>query len=105
MESLYPLLRNYTLARDITQITLLPALTLDWNTGILTIQQWVTDEALEIPPGTVLAAQLGKMTATDRQPSRRKFFYAPDALRALMGLAAQNKYRRYDSETVDFYFG
>ena len=29
MESLYPLLRNYTRARDITQIALMPALTLD----------------------------------------------------------------------------
>jgi hypothetical protein len=106
MESLYPLLRNYTRARDITQIALMPALTLDWNTGILTIQQWSADDALEIHPGTVLASQLGKMTAADRQPSRRKFFYAPDALRALMGLAAQNRYRQsYASETVDFYFG
>jgi hypothetical protein len=106
MESLYPLLRNYTRARDITQIALMPALTLDWNTGILTIQQWSADDALEIHPGTVLASQLGKMTAADRKTSRRKFFYAPDALRALMGLAAQNRYRQsYASETVDFYFG
>jgi hypothetical protein len=106
MESLYPLLRNYARARDITQIALMPALTLDWNTGILTIQQWSADDALEIHPGTVLASQLGKMTAADRQPSRRKFFYAPDALRALIGLAAQNRYRQsYASETVDFYFG
>ena len=106
IESLYPLLRNYTRARDITQIALMPALTLDWNTGILTIQQWSADGALEIHPGTVLASQLGKMTAADRQTSRRKFFYAPDALRALMGLAAQNRYRQnYASEIVDFYFG
>ena len=83
-----------------------PAVTLDWNTGILTIQQWSADDALEIHPGTVLASQLGKMTAADRQTSRRKFFYAPDALRALMGLAAQNRYRQsYEPETVDFYFG
>ncbi|MFC1882174.1 hypothetical protein ACFL2S_11840 [Thermodesulfobacteriota bacterium] len=106
IDSLYPLLRNYTRARDITQITLAPALTLNWNTGILTIQQWVSDEALEIAPGTVLAAQLGKMTVADRQASRRKVFYAPDALRALMGHASQNLYRRnYASETVDYYFG
>ena len=106
IESLYPLLRNYTRARDITQITLAPALTLNWNTGILTIQQWVSDEALEIAPGTTLAAQLGKMTVADRQALRRKVFYAPDALRALMGHAGQNPDRRnYASETVDFYYG
>jgi hypothetical protein len=106
MESMYSLLRNYTRTRDITQITLLPALTLDWNTGILTIQQWHADNALEIKPKTVLASQLGKMTVGDRKAARRKFFYAPDALRALMGLAAQNRYRRnYTSQTVDYYFG
>jgi hypothetical protein len=104
MESMCRLLENYTQARDITQITLLPALTMDWNTGILTIQQWVGDEALEIHSG-ILASQLGRMTLTDRQATRRKFFYAPDALRALMGLAAQNRYRRnYTSQTVDYYF-
>ncbi len=106
MESMYSLLRNYTRTRDITQITLMPALTLDWNTGILIIQQWSADKALEIKPKTALASQLGKMTIADRQAARRKFFYAPDALRALMGLAAQNRYRQsYASETVDFYFG
>ena len=106
MEGFYSLLRNFTRTHDITQITLVPALTLDWNVGILTLQQWSADKALEIHPGTVLASQLGKMTVADRQSARRKFFYAPDALRALMGLAAQDRYRRnYTSQTVDYYFG
>jgi len=106
MEGFYSLLRNFTRTHDITQITLVPALTLDWNVGILTIQQWYADDALEIKPKTVLASQLGKMTVADRQSARRKFFYAPDALRALMGLAAQNRHRRnFASQTVDYYFG
>jgi hypothetical protein len=106
IESMYPLLRNYLRARDIDQITLVQALTMDWNTGIMTIQQWVADNALDTQAGSILASQLGQMTKEDRHPSRRHIFYAVDALRALMGVASENRYwRNYVSEEISFYYG
>jgi hypothetical protein len=108
VEGLIQLFGNYARTRDITQIKLAPGLMLDWNTGILTIQQWAADDALDIPPGTVLSAQLGKMTKADRHVSRRNFFYGPDALRALMGRAAQNRSFRsgnYAASELPFYYG
>ena len=88
VESLRRLLANHMTQRDIVQIKLIPALTMNWGTGVSVIQQWVADEALEIRPGTILAAQLGRMTKADRQVSRRIVFYAPDALRVILGHAA-----------------
>lgn len=107
VESFRRLLKNYAAQHDIVQIKLVPALTMDWNTGVAVIQQWVADEALEIRPGTVLAAQLGKMTKADRQTSRRSAFYAPDALRAVLGHAAHGRHYWSSgghSHKNDFYF-
>lgn len=106
VESLRRLLKNYAAQRDIVQIRLAPALTMDWNTGVSVIQQWVADEALEIRPGTVLAAKLGKMTNADRQVSRRNVFNAPDALRALLGHAAHDRHYWPGgyTEKNDFYY-
>ena len=57
----------------------------EWINGILSIQQWMIDEALELPDGSVLRNQLKAHTFEDREESRRGPFYAVDALRCVIG--------------------
>ena len=57
----------------------------DWINGILSAQQWMSEDALELPRGTVLRDQLSGMKFEDRDPTRRGPFYAVDALRCVLG--------------------
>ena len=58
---------------------------MDWQAGVLCIQKYARDSALDVPEGTILASQLGKMTRADQQDSKKNEFYAVNALRCLIG--------------------
>ena len=56
----------------------------DWINGVLSAQQWMADEALEVPE-SILREQLADMTPEDRQESQRGKLFAVDALRTVIG--------------------
>ena len=57
----------------------------DWLNGILSIEQWMANEALQLPKGSILRQQMASLKFEDRDSSRRGPYYAMDALRCVIG--------------------
>ena len=67
------------------KVSLDPPYLKDWITGILSIQQWAIDKALDLPDGSIMKTQLSGMSEEDKDESRRGPLYAVDALRCVLG--------------------
>lgn len=61
-------------------VRLQPPLISDWLVGILTVQKWRTEKALEIPRGSIMHGQLKSMIVTDRKQKEQDRFPAMVAL-------------------------
>jgi hypothetical protein len=68
------------------RVELLSADISDWNLGILQIQRYTRDDALQqIPKDSILYNQLGRITKSDDQERERAKFYAVSALINVIG--------------------
>lgn len=57
-----------------------PALIMDWLVGILSVQKWQQDKALNVPGETIMYSQLKSMTNEDRKQTEQDRFPAMTAL-------------------------
>jgi len=85
----YSAFSEYMVKGDLRQISIDKPILTNWNTSILTMQQWKKDDALEISE-SILRTQLGKMGPEDRKDARKPFLHAVDGLRCALGEFVQS---------------
>lgn len=76
---------NYKKKRStLALLSLQPALITDWLMGILTVQKWQEEKALNVSRKTIMYQQLKSMTPADRKSTEQDRFPAMTALTCAM---------------------